>query len=68
MKQSADYESDNGAIRVRPNMLWNDNKEPTGELAYITIFSTTSKVNINASQVTELREMLEAVEQRYIKK
>ena len=65
---SADFESDKGHIRVRPNMAWDNNKKPTNELAYVTIFTTTSKININSDDVRELIEMLEGLEGRYITK
>jgi hypothetical protein len=68
MKRSADYETDNGAIRVRPNMAWDrESGNYIGDnIAYITIFTSTSKVNINVEQVKEVREILEAIEERYI--
>lgn len=73
MQRSANYETDNGAISIRPNMKieldekTNKNKVTT-ELAYITIFTNTGKVHINRELVKEIREILEAIEDNYINK
>lgn len=67
MKRSADYVTDNGVITVRPNMIHDEN-EDYPHLAYITIFSPSSKVHINVELVNELKEILDAIDQRYISK
>jgi len=73
MKRSANYETNNGVIQVRPNMVqtkdgvtYKQNGEP--EFAYMTIFTTTSKIHVNKEYVRELIEILEALEARYITK
>lgn len=64
MKRSANYETDNGVITVRPNMV--DQEAGEQLMGYITIFTTTSKIHVNREYVKELREILEAIEERYI--
>lgn len=65
MKRSADYETDNNAISIRPNMV---DYEDGRRLGYITIFTSTSKMHINAELVKEVREILEAIEEQYLTK
>lgn len=62
MRKSANYETDNGVIQVRPNV------DENGELTYVTIFTPSSKVHINVELVDEMLEILSAIVQRYILK
>lgn len=70
MKRSADYESDNTVIRIRPVMTQPLDKKDKPELAYITMFvgSSGRLVHINNEMISELIEMLQAIEARYITK
>lgn len=73
MKRSANYETNNGVIQVRPNMVQTKDGvtyKPSGEpeFAYLTIFTNTSKIHVNKEYVRELIEILEALEARYITK
>ena len=70
MKRSADYETDNGVIRVRPVNV-DINEKDTGkilsrEFAYITIVTTTSKIHINKEYIPEIIDILKSIEERYI--
>lgn len=62
MRKSANYETNNGVIQVRPNL------DESGELAYITIFTPSSKVHINVELVDEIMDILVAITERYILK
>ena len=66
MIRSMDYENDKGNIRVRPVVIPSENKKQQPELAYISIFTTTSKVNINRDDIAEVIEILEAVKEQYL--
>lgn len=70
MRKAVDFESDDPRIlRIRPHMMKPFTKQnPSGELAYITIYTCTSKIHINRDNVAELAEMFTAVKETYIDK
>jgi len=61
-RRPALYETDNGTIQVRPVLT------PDQKLAHIEIFSPSSKTIVYAGLIAEVREILEAIEERYIHK
>ena len=59
------YETENHTIRIRPNMVRND-ETMKEELAYITITAGSRFIHINVEQVAELGELIHELYQDLI--
>lgn len=70
MRRVAIFESDHGHIKVQPVMAKDTSTKdnPAGDLAYITIHTTTKEISVNANDIEELIELLTEVQQTYIDK